>query len=397
MFHTVRVWVARVRGWGKARWQSWWSIIRIVPRAGRALTVAAVLNLVIGVLPLGFVVATSVAIARVPALGRSGHDSLGSVLAAMTLAIVVLLLQSVLSPFQAAFTELISRRVDGFCTRRLMRCTLTEAPVAQLEQAEVLDKLSDARRGLVEYFVTPGAAAAGLITLIARYAQLLGAVVIVGIVLGPLAGLLIAAAALVARFGNRGSLSRWSVIIERLSPGRRKMFYVFDTGSELAAAKEIRVLGTLPWWRARGEQESEAYLQPLWRERRRLFLGPFVWFSLAVLAGAAAVLVILRNAADNGGLSVLDLSLAIQAILIPLRFGVFFPEADVQTQYGMLAHDSILEIERNAAAGASLLRSGQRDTSDVPDTGIRFSGVSFAYPGSERNILDGLELEFPAR
>ena len=91
-----------------------------------------------------------------------------------------------------------------------MQCTLAEAPVSQLERADVLDKLSDARRGLVDYFVTPGAAAAGLITLIARYAQLLGAVVIVGIVLGPLAAFLIAAAALVARFGNRGSLSRWS-------------------------------------------------------------------------------------------------------------------------------------------------------------------------------------------
>lgn len=395
MFHMVRFW-AGVRGWSKSRWQSWRSIIRIVPQAGQAVTVAAVLNLVIGLLPLGFVVATSVAIDRVPALGHSTHDAWGPVLAAMILAIVVLLLQSALSPFQAAFTELISRRVDGFCTRRLMQCTLAEAPVSQLERADVLDKLSDARRGLVDYFVTPGAAAAGLITLIARYAQLLGAVVIVGIVLGPLAAFLIAAAALVARFGNRGSLSRWSVIIERLSAARRKMFYIFDTGSELAAAKEIRVLGTLPWWRARAEQESDDYLRPLWRERRRIYLGPFIWFSLAVLAGAAAVLVLLRNAAGHGGFSVLDLSLAIQAILIPLRFGVFFPEADVQTQYGMLAHDSILDIERTAAAEASLLRTGQRSAEHLPQSAIRFEQVSFAYPGSDRQVLDQIDLEFPA-
>jgi len=395
MFHTVRFWTG-VRGWSQSRWQSWRSIIRIVPQAGQAVTVAAVLNLVIGLLPLGFVVATSVAIDRVPALGHSTHDAWGPVLAAMILAIVVLLLQSALSPFQAAFTELISRRVDGFCTRRLMQCTLAEAPVSQLERADVLDKLSDARRGLVDYFVTPGAAAAGLITLIARYAQLLGAVVIVEIVLGPLAAFLIAAAALVARFGNRGSLSRWSVIIERLSAARRKMFYIFDTGSELAAAKEIRVLGTLPWWRARAEQESDDYLRPLWRERRRIYLGPFIWFSLAVLAGAAAVLVLLRNAAGHGGFSVLDLSLAIQAILIPLRFGVFFPEADVQTQYGMLAHDSVLDIERTAAAEASLLRTGQRSAEHLPQSAIRFEQVSFAYPGSDRQVLDQIDLEFPA-
>ena len=395
MFHMVRSW-AGVRSWSRSRWHSWRSIIRIVPQAGQAVTVAAVLNLVIGLLPLGFVVATSVAIDRVPALGHSTHGAWGPVLTAMILAIVVLLLQSALSPFQAAFTELISRRVDGFCTRRLMQCTLAEAPVSQLERADVLDKLSDARRGLVDYFVTPGAAAAGLITLLARYAQLLGAVVIVGIVLGPLAAFLIAAAALVARFGNRGSLSRWSVIIERLSAARRKMFYIFDTGSELAAAKEIRVLGTLPWWRARAEQESDGYLRPLWCERRRIYLGPFIWFSLVVLAGAAAVLVLLRNAAGHGGFSVLDLSLAIQAILIPLRFGVFFPEADVQTQYGMLAHDSVLDIERTAAAEASLLRTGQRPARHLPRSAIRFEQVSFAYPGSDRQVLDKIDLEFPA-
>lgn len=371
MLETVRV-------WAKTRWMSWWSIIRIVPQAGRAVTVAALLNLVIGLLPLGFAVATSVAIARVPALGRPAHGAWGPVLGAMTVAIVVLLLQSALSPFQAAFTELISRRVDGSCTRRLMRCTLADAPVAQLEQAAVLDKLSDARRGLVEYFVTPGAAAAGLVTLIARYAQLLGAVVIVGIVLGPLAAVLIGAAALVARFGNRGSLSRWSVIIERVSPARRKMFYVLDTGSELAAAKEIRVLGTLPWWRARAEQESDAYLRPLWRDRRRIYLGPFIWFSLAALAGAVAVLVLLRDAAGHGGLSVLGLSLAIQAILIPLRFGVFFPEADVQTQYEMLAHDSILQIERKAGDRRSE-RRGKDHLGQAAGTAVRADHVPHRY------------------
>jgi ATP-binding cassette, subfamily B, bacterial len=318
-------------------------------------------------------------------------------LVAVGLAVAALLLQSVLSPFQAAFTELISRRVDGVCARRLMRATLADAPVDLLEQPDVLDKLGDARRGLEEYFVTPGAAAAGLIALIARYVQLAGAIVIVGITLGPLAGLVIAAAALIARFGQRGSLARWSVIIERAAPARRKMLYILDTGSELAAAKEIRVLGTLPWWRARGEQEADASLRPLWRERRRVYFAPFVVFSLAVLAGAVVVLIMLRDAAGHGTLSVLGLSLALQAILIPLRFGVFFPEADVQTQYGMQAHDSMLQVER-AAAERSLgrLRPGGRPAGEIPASGISFEKVSFAYPGSDRNVLEELDLELPA-
>ena len=88
-----------------------------------------------------------------------------------------------------------------------------------LEQPDVLDKMADARRGLVEYSTTPGAAVAGLIALVARYAQLAGGVVITGVVLGPVAALVITAAALVARFGERGIQARYSLLSEPVSGG----------------------------------------------------------------------------------------------------------------------------------------------------------------------------------
>jgi ATP-binding cassette, subfamily B, bacterial len=352
-----------------------------------------VLNLVIGVLPLGFVVGTSVAIGRVAGAGRL---TWGGVLLAAGLAVAALLLQSVLSPFQAAFTELISRRVDGACGRRLMRAALTEAPFGLLEQPDVLDKMVDARRGLTEYPATPGAAVAGLIGLIARYAQLAGGVVITGLVLGPVAALVITAAALVARFGERGIQARYSLLASRSAAARRKAYYILDTGSSLAAAKEIRVLGTLPWWRERGDRDSGSYLRPLWRARRRIRLVPVTVFSLVVLAGTAAVLVMLRDT-GRGGLSVPGLSLALQAVLIVLRFGVYFPEADYQTLDGMRARDSMLEIERAAAQRPpGRLRPGGRPAGQVPVSGIAFEKVSFAYPGSGRTVLRELDLEFPA-
>jgi ATP-binding cassette subfamily B protein len=353
-----------------------------------------VLNLVIGVLPLGFVIGTSVAIGRVAGGGRSMWSV---VLLAVGLAVISLLLQSVLSPFQAAFTELISRRVDGACARRLMRATLTEAPAGLLEQPDVLDKMGDARRGLVEYPATPGAAVAGLIALMARYAQLAGGVVITGVVLGPVAALVITAAALAARFGERGIQARYSLLRSRSAAARRKAYYILDTGSSLAAAKEIRVLGTLSWWRERGRRDSGSYLRPLWRARRRIRLVPVTVYSLVVLAGTAAVLVMLRDTADRGGLSVLGLSLALQAVLIVLRFGVYFPEADNQTLDGMQAHDSMLEIERAAAQRPpGRLRPGGRQAGQVPVCSIAFEKVSFTYPGSGRSVLRELDLQLPA-
>jgi ATP-binding cassette subfamily B protein len=352
------------------------------------------LSLVIGVLPLGFVVGTSVAIGRVAAAGRV---TWGGVLLAVGLAVVALLLQSILSPFQAAFAELISRRVDGACARRLMRATLAEAPFGLLEQPDVLDKVGDARRGLVEYSTTPGAAVAGLIALVARYAQFAGGVVITGVVLGPVAALVITGAALVARFGERGAQARYSLLRSRSAAGRRKAYYILDTGSSLAAAKEIRVLGTLPWWRERGMRDSASYLRPLWRARRRIRLALFSVYSLVVLAGTVAVLVMLRDAADRGGLSVLGLSLALQAVLIALRLGVYFPEADNQTQDGMRARQSMLEIERaTAQRPPGRLRAAVRQAGRVPVASIAFEKVSFAYPGSGRDALRDLDLEFTA-
>jgi ATP-binding cassette subfamily B protein len=372
----------------------WWSIIRLLPVAGRVAVVAITLNLLIGVLPFGFVIGTSVAVERVARAGRNGW---GGVLVAVGLAVAALLLQAVLVPFQAAFSELISRRVDGTCARRLMRAALAEAPLELLERPDLLDKMGDARRGLVEHSTTPGAAVAGLIALVARYVQLAGGVVLTGVVLGPVAALVITAAALVGRFGERGAQARYSVLRSRSAAARRKAYYVLDTGSSPAAAKEIRMLGTLPWWRERGDRESASYLGPQWRARRRIRLVPFTVYSLVVLAATLAVLLILRDTADRGGLSVLGLSLAVQAILVPLRFGVYFPEADAQTQDGMQAYGSILAIEQAAARQpADRRRPGGRPAGQTPVTAVTFEKVSFSYPGSGHDVLRELDLEFPA-
>jgi len=389
----------RLWAWLSRRRRSWWSIVRLVPRAGRLLVAASVaLNLVIGLLPLAFVVATSVAVQRAVGLSsaRHGGGAWGAALAALGLAVGALLIQSALTPYQTALAELVARRVNGHCSRRLMRATLESAPIAVLEQEEVLDRLAEAQRGLTDYFMTPGEATAGLLALIARYAQLAGAVVLVGIVLGPLAAAVIAAAAMVARVGQRNSLARFSDAWDSFLSTRRRGLYVSDTGSAPAAGKEIRVLGLLGWWRERAEAESQAFFAQLWPERRRIFLVPFICYSVIVLAGAAVVLLILRNAADAGGLSVLDVSLAIQAILIPLRFGTFFPEADVQTQYGILANDHIRYVERRASEGAAAAPRGTLSAVGLPRSTIRFEKVSFAYPEGGVQVLEEVELDLPA-
>ncbi|GAA4640513.1 ABC transporter ATP-binding protein [Actinoallomurus vinaceus] len=386
------------------RGRRWLSIARLLPLAGRPALLSSVLvNLTIGLLPVGFIVGTSVMLTRVPALAavRHGPDAWPGVLSAFALAIGALVLQNMLSPLQAAFGELVTRRIDGHCMRRLMTACLADAPMTLLEQREVIDDLSLARQGLLERSQTPGAAAAGLLALIARYVQVIGAVILVGLVLGPSAGVMIGLVAAVVRAGSRGALTRWSLVIRRRFAGtQRRMRYVLDTGSDPAVAKEVRVLGILPWLRARAESESGSFLASWWRERRRIYFTPFLVFTLVALVGTVAVLLELRAAA--GGVSVLGLSLAVQSILVPLRMGTFFPESDLQTMYGMQAYDTITDLEERFRTGAR--RTGPAvarttlETSPVqelPAKAIRFEDVRFRYPDGDRDVLCGLDLELP--
>lgn len=385
--------------WVRGRTRRWLAIARLATAAGWpviSLSVAA--NITIGLLPVGFIVGTSVMLERVTSLVKPDHSAgdWGATLVAFGVAIGSLVFQNALTPAQAALGELVTRRVDGHCARRLMAVGLSDAPMALLEERDVLDGLSDARSGLAERSATPGSAAAGLLALIARYTQLAAAVVLVGLVLGPVAGVIMGGTAFVARFGNRGSLARWSAIIRRLAAQRRKLRYVMDSGSHPAIAKEMRLLGLLPWYTARSRSEAESLYTPLWRERRRIYFAPFLLLTAVTLAGATAVLIMLRDAAVGGSLSVLELSLAIQAILVTMRFGVFFPESDVQTQYGMAAYDTLTEFDQRCAVQAHQELPGTVLADEMPRVCICFEDVRFAYPGNERLILSGLDLRIEA-
>ena len=378
----------------------WWEIIKLLPVAGYGLVVVGgLVNVAIGALPLGFLVGTSVMVERVPEIAatvRGGQSHWAPVLVALVLSVTALVLQNLFTPAQAALGELVTRRVDGNVSRRLMRAALALAPMEVLDSEDVLDKLSEARDSLQESSLTPGSAVAGLLALIARYTQLLGAVLIVALVLGPVWGAVICVSALVARVGNRGGLTRWSLTMRGWARGvRRRMRYVYDCGIDVRLAKEMRLLGMLGWWTGRADQESNAFHARLWRERRQLFFAPFLFFTALVLAGTVATLVALEADATGGRLDVLRFVLAVQAVLIPLRFGVFFPEADVQTQYGMVAWEAMREVEERFSSGGKR-HTGSLTAEQLPRRSVRFEGVSFAYPGSERLVLDRLDLELPA-
>jgi ATP-binding cassette subfamily B protein len=127
-------------------------------------------------------------------------------------------------------------------------------------------------------------------------------------------------------------------------------------------------------------------------------LRPFIGYALVGLIGATVVLAWLGAHAASGRVSLLDLSIAIQAALIPVRFGVYFPESDVQTQYGLQGYDALTEFERlsgipqQPAIARVSAPAAPVAPAPAPQREIRFDAVSFAYRPDAKPVLDGVDL-----
>lgn len=366
----------------------WIDTARLLGRAGPLpVTAALLVSLVFGLAPIAFIVSMAVLLSTVPAVAR-GEAALG---AAAALTVATLVVQQLLGPFQTALAELISRRVDLHCVQRALRAAYRDAPVAALERPGTLDLLADVRNAMDRATPSPGDAAAALPALLARYAGLTGAVVLIAIVLSPAAAAAVAVTALVIRFGQRGSLGRFGAGWDALSAERRRLAYLRTLSTGADAAKEIRVLGLLGFLTARLSAEHRGYLDPLWALRRRLLLWPFVGFALVGLAGATLALAAIAQATARGELDLLGYAVAVQAVLVPIRFGVYFPEADVQTQFGGRAYAALTRFEA-ATSGEALPGTA---VAAAPQREIRFAKVGFAYPDGRR-VFTELDLVIPA-
>ncbi|MEU3404609.1 ATP-binding cassette domain-containing protein [Streptomyces sp. NPDC006670] len=377
------------------RWLDIAALLRHVPPALRLA--ALLLNLLLGLLPLGFVVAMSVTLQRVPdAVAGGPAGAWGELAAVLATAGAAFGAQQALAPFQTATGELVVRHVDQWCRGELMRAALADAPAMALDDQRLLDRLDAAREAFDRASASPGDAAAGLLALIARYVQLGGAVALVAWAVDPLAAAVIGATALVIRCGQRGSLGAFGDFYDSITADKRKAAYVKNLATGPQAAKEIRLLGLTGWLRERHRTETMTYLTRMWQGRRRLLGRPFVVLALVGLAGGAVALTRLALAGADGGLTLLELGVALQAVLILMRFGVYFPEADVQTQYGLIALESMRSFRTGARALPALAPDRGLRAELLPRRSVRFEGVGFRYRPDGPAVLDGLDLELPA-
>ena len=385
----------------KNRVLAWLRLARLIPLAGPSAYVPmGVLALASGVLPSVFIVAMGRVVRELTA-GPITHVSTAGILSTAGTDLVVgfaaLVLQQVLAPLQDAFAVLAARRIDRHTLGDVLRTAL-RSPLERVEDERAVDAVAEVSDAFVRTAPTPGVGAAALPQLAGRYLQLVSAVVLVAVTVSAWVALLLLVGAVIVRYGQRGALDKFAAERSKLSDARRRMNYVETLGIEPGAAKEIRVLNLLPWLRQRYDQEVDGYLVPLWRRRRAVLFRPFlVYTGIGFLIAVTAFVLLGQGFAPAHG--VVFLAVAIQAVLVPLRFGIYFPECDMQTQYGMLYQSTIDEFRELAGQPVARPDVGARPTAAVERGAlhaIRFSEVRFGYGRRDEEVLRGLDLELPA-
>jgi ATP-binding cassette subfamily B protein len=381
------------------RWRLRRDILRLLPAAGPALVSASVLaQVVAGLLPVAFVLATSWVITGVPGAVRGGTASTQwrELRGHLIVAAVLFFAVQLLLPVQAYLAERLRWRIDDQVRDRLMADSFGGAGVAVLENRELLDNGTDGVRMMRYPNWTPGAAAGGLISLISAYLRTVAAAVVVGAAYVWWAGVAVLVAGLTIRFGYRVGLSVFGRAFRDSRPLRAHRMYLFDLLFAPAAAKEIRIFGLLDWL---GDRYSEVTLRstaPIWRQRRRIFYGPYVVYVLLAFMLLGGALAGATHAAGHAAIGIGALVVVMQAALSSIRIGAFIPESDIQTEYGVGTQQALRRFGELTAAAAAGETGADPVPPGAPIREIRFEQVSFRYAKDSPLVLDRLDLTVPA-
>ena len=373
------------------------SVLRVFPYGGRLVAPTLVLQVLAGVMPVAFIVATSVIVGRVPGAIDGGVDSpeWRALRNALIVAGILFVLQQVLGPLEFVAGLSLAWRIDDQLRERAALASFGPVGIAALEEPETFDTLADlvdTQRGTG---FTPGWACRATLMLLAIYIQWAFAAVLVGVVYAWWAALLLGVGALAMRVIIRTGFGRHSRYETTFAPERRRRDYYRDLITAGAAAKEIRVFGLLDWLGGRYRTAAREAIEPVWRSRRRNIYGSYlraspIWLVLATIATVAAA-----RAAAGGDLALGELAYVLQGIVLIGSLGTYIEGADHETEHGLTSFAGLERLERRVADEARDA-SGTADAAGTPRREIVFDGVTFGYGDDGPPVLRDLDLRIEA-
>ena len=339
-----------------------------------------------GLLPAAFAVTMGVVVGRV-----GDGEPLGVGLAVIG---VLFVAQQVSGPVHDALSYNLGARTSAWLHDRLLDACNDSEGLAHLESPELATELSTARDfdlGLSGPNVTVSmpAIGGGFAALAAGGAQ---ALLLAGyrwwapIVVG-------GAWLSTHHFLKRGAIWHGRTDSDSMEQ-QRTADYAYRLAVHAPAAKEVRLFGLADWIVGGFTATRHALLDRSWAERR-LKWRPTWWAIVLITAANVAFFWSLAIDARAGRVDISDVVVFATAAVgaSTLAFG----EVDWWLRVSAQPVPLVLDLAaRMAAAPGALEQRGDRSAAGMPAREIRFDGVSFAYPGTDRLVFEDLDLTLPA-
>ena len=179
---------------------------------------------------------------------------------------------------------------------------------------------------------------------------------------------------------------------ERMAPEQRMQWFLFRTATTVEPAKELRLFNLGPFFVNKHREISDGYLSTLIRRR-------YLWSFRALIAGVlyaailAGAIYWVATLVFSGHATLGDLAMAVQLLQQVIsraqQIGVTMTWAAELMYSGgkylwLLEYADPLSVD-NPAAPPERVR-----------TMVRFEDVHFTYPGTDKEVLRGVDFEIPA-
>ncbi|WP_182887359.1 ABC transporter ATP-binding protein [Microbispora sp. H10885] len=374
-----------------------------------------VVTIVESLSPAAAAAALGLLVGRLVAALGEGAAGLGALTLPAAALVGVMLVGNLIDSAKEPLHYLVAFRLDGAYRSELSRRVSTGRTIAALERPSVQGHVELARadpRNWTER--TPGAGAVALVVMVGRALTLASTSVVLAVCAWWLVPLLVLPAIAVQWLSSR-DIDRWFVLWRggQTEYHRRRVWS--DANLDAGPAKEVRIFGLGEHVVRRQLHHTREQYAPVWAHQRasltrHRLLAPMVVGPLAAAMVSAAYL------AATGRVSLAAGTAAISASAVIYRTFWGDPRDVLGAVSALNASDRLREAldvppvsvppeafdaaDASGASGASGAsdagapgRTAQRVGTEPQARTVRFEGVSFTYPGSDRAVIDRLDLE----
>lgn len=343
------------------------------------------------VMPALVVIALGAVVGTVP---HAVHDGLQStagtrLIIALVVAALIYGASLILDPIGTALSTASSTRLTSDVQHRLMVAVGRPVGIGHLEDSGVLDRIARAEGSLTGYF--PGDAPvtwAGILA--SRVSGVIGCLIVARYVWW--LGLLLLLMWLGVRRLVLAAVVRQATDLRGQTTEMRRAWYLIGVGSKVRDAKEVRVFGLADFLAGRFRSEYRRAIDVgqtgLAELHRRAGLA-----FLIVLIGYSTALITVAELARHGRISLTSVAILLPMLAVTMATGSISFD-DITLTWALAGLPDVDRLERELVPSQPF--TGRTQLATSPQQQLILEQVRFRYPGSDRDVLAGVDLALTA-